>query len=276
MYIQLIELYRTFKRPDELARASVETALDRLESFWESEVPRAGEPGAIGWAAWEAAGCPEAIPIPSRVIMGTTDDSDPYARWANEECLTDSSTQVPLRSFDDEAANDPYSTILFSDLRPLLVDLTYTGSKQAFRLLWLSFLGLHLPGFCATLSGDPNDSSDDRWSATHLANSDFLDRLFPEDSTSNRVTSDSYAGVLVGRERPYAHAFGPVKQWSFDVVGTFDVVADGRCRLWSREDARVVELGLVREVFRQCRLSDKDTEWDLLRLAFEGAIDPKQ
>lgn len=246
--------------------------LDRLESFWESEVPRIGEMNATGWAAWEANGHPEAIPIPSRAASRSAVE-DPYARWALEELQVN---RMPLRSFDDEAADDPYATILFSDVRPLLVNFTYPGSKQAFRLMWISFLGLHMPGFSATLSTEPDSPSDDRWSAAYLTTSDLLGRLFPAELASNRITADSHSGVLVGRERPYTHAFGPIKQWSFDTLGGMDALAGGRCRLWSQEDVRAVDVSIVREVFQQCRSSDRDVEWDSLRVAFEGAIDTKQ
>ena len=156
------------------------------------------------------------------------------------------------------------------------MDLTYLGSKQAFRLLWLSFLGLHIPGFSATLSDETNSFSDDGWSATYLTHHEFLDRFFPKESATCRITSDSFSGVLVGRERSCAHSFGPVKHWSFDVLGAMDIASGGRCRLWSREDVRAVDVSLVRRVFQHCRLADREVEWDLLHLAFEGAVDPKQ
>ncbi|KIP12478.1 hypothetical protein PHLGIDRAFT_97829 [Phlebiopsis gigantea 11061_1 CR5-6] len=266
----------TFKRPEALDRATFGDVLNRLESFWESEVPRVGEPNATGWAAWEANGCPDAVPIPSRAASRSTVIEDPYVRWAAEELQVDYSSRMPLRSFDDEAANDPHSTILFSDIRPVLVNLTHVGSRQAFRLMWISFLGLHIPGFSATLSSESDCPSDDRWSAAHLTTSHLLDKLFPEESASNRITADSHSGVLVGRERLYTHAFGPIKQWSFDVLGGVDAVAGGRCRLWSSEDVRAVDASHIREVFQQCRLSDRDAEWDSLRIAFEGAVDPKR
>lgn len=267
---------RAFHKPQDLEDASLDTVFDRLESFWESEVPRAGEAGAIGWAAWEASGCPEAIPIPSRAPPRVAADSDPYSRWASEELLVDRSSQMPLRSFDDEANNDPYSTILFSDIRPLLVNLSHTGSRQAFRLIWLSFLGLHLPGFSMTLATEPTNADDYRWSATHLTANTFVDRLFPEDSSARYITADSFYGVAVGRERVYTHPFGPVKQWSLDAIDPLDAPFGGLCRLWTREDMQKADQSLVRYIFSQCRLSEQDEDWDILRLAFEGAIDPKQ
>lgn len=130
----------TFNRPQELINAPFSTVLDRLETFWESEVPRAGEPNASGWTAWEAAGCLDSMPGPSRITPRAAKVADLYARWAAEESTKDSNFQLPTRSFEED--DDPYSTILFSDLRPLLVNLTYSGVKQAFRLIWLSFLGL--------------------------------------------------------------------------------------------------------------------------------------
>lgn len=251
--------------------------LDRLEAFWESEVPRLGEPGATGWAAWEAAGSPEAVPGPSRVSPRPPKLSDPFARWAAQELIEDDNLQMPSRSFDEEECNDPYSTILFSDIRPLLVRLTYPGSKQAFRLTWLSFLGLHFPGFSPTLSADPLDSTDDKWTNAHLKTPPFLRAIFPDDSPSKRITADSAAGILVGRERSYSSAFCPVKDWSLDAVDVMEGAIAGKYRIWMNEDAQAVtDYGLVREVFQQCTMPGRDAQWDILRLAFETLLDSKQ
>lgn len=80
----------------------METILDRLELFWESEVARAGEPGADGWAAWEAAGYPETSPGSSRVVPRSSKTTDPYTRWAAEELMQDQSLQFSARSSDED------------------------------------------------------------------------------------------------------------------------------------------------------------------------------
>lgn len=265
----------TFHRPAELAGAPQSVILDRLESFWESEVPRVGEAYASGWADWEAAGSPDAIPGPSRRISRQPSVEDPYVRWATEERLEDDTLPLPTRSFDDESSDDPYSTVLFSDLRPLLFDLRSAGSRQAFRLMWLEFLGLHLPGFATSLSADPANSADDKWCSMHMNSPTFLARLFPDESSFARITADAQSGVLVGRERRHRDAFGPVKEWPMNTVDAAEAPVGGRCTMWSQTDLPTDHTVALREVFIQCKMTDRDTQWDVLRLAFEGALDAK-
>ncbi|GJE85747.1 NRDE-2, necessary for RNA interference-domain-containing protein [Phanerochaete sordida] len=266
----------TFHRPSELVGAPFNTALDRLELFWESEVPRTGELHATGWADWESSGSPEAVPGPSRRTTRLPGIAEPYVRWASEERLEDSSLPFPARSFDNESSDDPYATILFNDLRPLLFELTFGGSKQAFRLMWLEFIGLHLPGFSTSLSAEPTDSTDDKWCNSHFFSLTFLARLFPDESSSARITADAHNGVLVGREQHHGTAFGPVKEWTMDVVDPAEAPIGGRCAMWSHEDIPEDHTLLVRMIFEQCKLLDGDAQWDILRLAFEGAVDAKQ
>lgn len=95
----------TFKRPHDLASSSFETTLDRLEAFWESEVARAGEPEAKGWAAWETAGCPDVDAGPSRPVPTRSAGHDPYSRWATDELVLDKSLILPCRSFDEETSS---------------------------------------------------------------------------------------------------------------------------------------------------------------------------
>ena len=249
--------------------------LDRLGVFWESEAPRAGEPEALGWAAWEGAGCPDSVSGPSRVMPRSPKVADPYVRWAAAESDQDQNLYLPARSSEECTNDDPYSVILFSDLRPLLVNLTCPGAKQAFRLLWLSFLGLHIPGFAVTLSSDPSGYTDDRWCANHLTTPALMDALFPQELATRRITADSHSGVLVGRERFHPQPFSPVKYWTFDVLDPLAGVANGKYMMWTRADVDFPNPTVIREVFQQCRLPGKDAAWDILRLAFEGAMDLK-
>lgn len=245
-----------------------------LEDFWDSEFPRVGEPGATGWAAWETSGRPtyqHSNTSPRKLPESRM--SDPLSRWATMELIADRSSQLPTRSTDEENDSDPYSTILFSDIRPLLTTLSSPRAKHTFRLAWLCFLGLHIPGFSASLSPD---NSDDRWSYTHLTAPSYISSIFPtEENVRLRITADAQAGVVVGREREYTSAFGPVKGWGYGAVRPLDDIMDGK-HMWMDEDARAVHQTLAREVFRQCRLSNEDREWDVLAIAFEAAVNPKR
>ncbi|KAH9947908.1 NRDE-2, necessary for RNA interference-domain-containing protein [Amylocystis lapponica] len=266
----------TFRAPSTLVIAPLARQLDALEEFWEAEVPRIGEVGATGWAKWEASGRPLYIPESSVPIAAdsTISDADPYTRWAAAETLADQTHQLPTRTLSSGAdESDPYATILFSDLRPLLFLVRSPRAQDALRLIWLAFLGLHVPGFTATFAG-AGESTDDRWTCAHLVTPARLAEIFPA-GLASRVTADAQAGVLVGREREYASAFGPVRSWGYGVLGPLEGVRGGEWRMWMKEDVSGVDANLVREIFRQCRTRAEDPEWDVLVLAFEAAVNLK-
>ena len=146
----MLSVLRLYKKPDELVTAVFSEQLESLEAFWESELPRLGEEGALGWAAWESSGRPENDREPApRTERPHAQIQDPYARWAHEESQVDRSQDLPARSTSDD---DPYAVIFFSDIQPFLLDLRSGHSIEVFRLMWLSFTGLHIPGFSASLS----------------------------------------------------------------------------------------------------------------------------
>ena len=148
----LIMPIRTFSTPQHLTGASFEDQLNALEDFWDSEVPRIGEPGALGWAAWEASNRADQPPPTTK---GTEDDiriPDAYAKWAASETAADRAHALSLRSTDDDESADPYAVVLFSDIRPHLFPLRTQPAKDTFRRIWLAFVGLHVPGFVASLS----------------------------------------------------------------------------------------------------------------------------
>ncbi|EED80436.1 predicted protein, partial [Postia placenta Mad-698-R] len=251
--------------------------LDALEEFWEAEVLRTGEPGAKGWAHWHDTDHQAEPPAARQIPEPTTVEVDPYRRWAALESIADRTHHLPSRSFDESADADPYATILFSDIRPLLLPLRSVQAKRTFRLIWLAFLGLHIPGYLPTLSAVPSENADDRWAYGHFVSPAYLDSIIPRDnlSAATRITADAQAGVLIGREREFTSAFGPVKSWGYDVLGPLEGTTDARWRMWMAEDVAGIDHSLVREVFAQCRTGD-DAEWEILSLTFEAACSAKE
>lgn len=251
--------------------------MQSLEAFWESEVLRAGEVNALGWAAWESSGRPEGDEIlPGIPQTPPSGIHDPYSRWAYEESRADRVRNMPTRSSVDIETSDPYATILFSDIQPLLLDLKSSQAKQTFRLIWLSFVGLHIPGFASSLSQDPADNRDDRWSSTAFSSSHCISSLFPRDTGLKLLTSDAQAGVIVGRERDQSSPFGPIKQWGFHALNPLERIGSVPWGTWANGDVTDVDETLAREIFRQCRMPGPDTDWDTLNLAFEAAINLKK
>ncbi|KAI0304761.1 NRDE-2, necessary for RNA interference-domain-containing protein [Russula brevipes] len=264
-----------------LHQITFEEQMNNLEEYWELEAPRIGEPGSTGWAEWYVAGKPERTPTlaPSSTRSNSAavaiSLSDPYQRWAHEEMGIDEPLRRPLRSIDPDAELDPYATILFSDVRPFLFALTSNRSKNLFRLMWLSHLGLHVPGLEAMAgAGD-----DDRWAQLHLISKAYIGAIFPHSTDAQISMAESHAGVLVGGEKHYMDSFGPIKNWSYRCIGPLEAseFRNGKARwaMWAKEDIAGVDVEFVRNVFEQCRMGDDDVEWDLLTLAFEAAVDVK-
>lgn len=247
-----------------------------LEDFWDSECPRLGEEGAEGWAAWYSAK-KDAPPLSSEAtLLPNIPDLDLYRQWANEELQADTKMYLPTRTVSDTL--DPYSTVLLADIRPMLIDIQGQRAKHGFRMAWLSFLGLHIPGF--SLSSDENDW-DDRWNSGYLTSPYYLRSLFPSESTQKNLLPDSAAGVIVGRERSYSNPFGPIRHWGCDVSCPLDLSSGEPGRLpprtlWTADEIGDVDAKIVRRLFMSLRFNQGDPKWDILALAFEMAFSPKR
>ncbi|KAG0696046.1 NRDE-2, necessary for RNA interference-domain-containing protein [Suillus ampliporus] len=262
----------TFEVPQSLYGLPLEMQLESLEEFWESEIPRAGEPGAKGWADWISCGRPDSSGSPLMAVaqMDVDDQSsDPYVQWHRDELRADRASHVPARSADERSESDPYATVLLSDIKALLLPLRTEGAKNAFRLIWLSVLGLHIPGLAETLS---QGSWDDRWSYTYLSSFSRLDLIFPATAGERQLIADSRAGTLIGREREFSSAFGPVKEWSRDVLGPLEWIGKEKWRMWTAVDLQGIDQDFVRAVFKQLKCGSEDYEWDIYALAFEAAL----
>ncbi|KAG6841933.1 hypothetical protein C0991_005113 [Blastosporella zonata] len=237
------------------------TQLQHLESFWESELPRIGEFGSRGWAAWASnRGQDEPTASVTKLDAESIVELDPYRQWAAEELRMDKISFLPSRSTDD--MDDPYSTILFSDIRPLLISLTSASAKNAFRIAWLSLAGLHIPGFSLTTSASSEINWDDRWNLSHLTQRSYLNALFPSSLAQNYLRSESAAGVIIGREKEYASRVSEKGK-------TNDVI------MWRNQDVEDLDHSFIRRLFADLRLGADDTDWDILMLAFEASLNVK-
>ncbi|KAG2154714.1 NRDE-2, necessary for RNA interference-domain-containing protein [Suillus clintonianus] len=265
----------TFEVPQSLYGLPHESQLESLEEFWESEVPRAGEPGAKGWGDWMSCGRPDNPVSPLKAVpqMDVDDQlKDPYVQWHHDELCADRTSRVPARSVDTRSESDPYATVLLSDIKALLLPIRTEGAKNAFRLIWLSILGLHIPGLSETLS---QGSWDDRWSFTYLSSFSRLESIFPAAAGQRQLIADSHAGTLIGREREFSNAFGPIKEWSRNALGPLEWVGEEKWRMWVAADLQEIDKEFVRAVFSQLRCGSEDYEWDIYALAFEAALNIK-
>ncbi|KAF8973700.1 NRDE-2, necessary for RNA interference-domain-containing protein [Flammula alnicola] len=266
-----------FNPPANISKMALQAQLNELEDFWDSEVSRLGEDGARGWASWYSSKTDQnSVPTSQASQPSTIPDLDPYRQWASQELQADRKMFLPLRS--DSDTSDPYSTVLFADIRSMMLNIKYRRAKHAFRMAWLSFLGLHVPGL--SLAGSHELDWDDRWNLGHLTSPYYLNAIFPSDANQNALLTDAVAGVVIGRERQHATSFGPVRCWGKDVSGPLDLSSTDPGKplhkgIWTMEDVLNTDENITRKLFTALRIDHDDSEWDTLALAFETAISPK-
>jgi hypothetical protein len=102
---------------------TAESALASFADFWESEVPRIGEPGAKGWRHFVEAG--EDMADPPEAGSGkpgeTPKTADPFKAWAAAEQQAAEKARMPARTLDEGTEDDPFRVVMFSDIKDFLV-----------------------------------------------------------------------------------------------------------------------------------------------------------
>ena len=126
--------------------SSHEATVSLFEKFWDSEVPRIGEEGAEGWASFSRKqGEP---PQPRTETADDLEDSKGHWKsWIASERRHSLLSRNPARTIDDIEENDPYRIILFSDIRPFLIDPPSLAGQQLILDAFSAFC--YLPPFGA-------------------------------------------------------------------------------------------------------------------------------
>ena len=127
-------------------KLSDEATVAMFEKFWDSEVPRIGEDGAEGWASFlQKHGKP---PQPrTEIVDDLKYNKNHWKSWLASERKHSWLSRNPARTVDDIAKNDPYRIILFSDIRPFLIDPPSPAGQQLILDAFLAFCSL--PPFAA-------------------------------------------------------------------------------------------------------------------------------
>ena len=144
----LLEL--TFFRPPGLE--GDEKLKSEFQDFWESEVPRFGEPDAQGWQQFVHSGEEAVAPEPHRYTHQAEDSRDSYKAWANAERSQGQEARVPARTMDEGTEHDPFRVVMYSDIESFLFIVPQRMIRDASRQIidaFLVFLGLP-PFFCST------------------------------------------------------------------------------------------------------------------------------
>ncbi|KAK5107520.1 hypothetical protein LTR62_001050 [Meristemomyces frigidus] len=138
----------------------VSEALQMLEEFWDSEVPRIGERRAKGWACTVNEGTRETRTARMAVRKPVPDVPKEcnIQRPLLDESLAMENLQLPATDDNDVDMDDPFCYIMFSDLRKIIELLTESPPAETLISAFLSFCGLPpLPGSSTSSSSWQSD-----------------------------------------------------------------------------------------------------------------------
>ena len=115
-----------------------EATVSMFEQFWDSEVPRIGEEDAGGWASFfqRQGRAPQPRTEPAD---GLNHSKDYWNLWLASEKRQNLLSRTPARTVDDIEVNDPYRIILFSDIRPFLIDPPSPAGQQLILDAFIAF-----------------------------------------------------------------------------------------------------------------------------------------
>lgn len=169
-----------------------------FEDFWESEVPRIGEQGAMGWDHFARTGGPD---VPEPAVAGEEVSSasrDVYKAWAVEEVHREKQARMPSRTLDETNEDDPYGIVMFSDIKDLLFAIPRGVLGEVKGELIDAFLAFcHLPGLSKgrAWETDPFVAPVDRAFSDEIANT-FSTRnshLPPEEGSDSSKPPPNFA-----------------------------------------------------------------------------------
>ncbi|KAL2074595.1 hypothetical protein VTL71DRAFT_8373 [Oculimacula yallundae] len=116
----LLEL--NFNAPEQTLTKSA--SLDSFKDFWESEVPRIGEEGSLGWRSFVANNTDIEIPdTMTDEVDDSLNNANIFATWSAAERIRMKCSQNPARTMDEVVEDDPYRVIMFTDIEDFLIQL---------------------------------------------------------------------------------------------------------------------------------------------------------
>ncbi|WVQ77105.1 hypothetical protein IAR50_006788 [Cryptococcus sp. DSM 104548] len=253
------------------------SVLSSFEEWWDSEAPRIGEPGSLGWRHTPPTTPPP--PTPPRELTVYTSDN-PHERWLEAEQHAARISARPGRATDlsIEEEDDPFRIIVFSDISSFLFPVFSPEVQLQLIYAFLTFLGLPFtpPGVSsgAKGNGDPHL----RWALS--ANSTARSCFWPAKPSIKRIPWQTVGGEPMDPERPL-HTTSPftcpIKNWAQSRSTLF--AKTGGSGGWFRDVERVdlegVDEELVKEVFRLMGPVVPDPGFTLAGLAVEAARLPK-
>lgn len=156
--------------------------VDLFKEFWESEVPRIGEAGALGWRHFVAN--PESSEPPGPAIDEEAecplDGKHLFRDWAKGERSRQEASHLPARTMDEVVEDDPFRVILASDIEPLLMPLDLHSEN-----LRASLLNAFLLFSCLPPIGNLGHPPSEDWLSDQFIEADNFKHQFVSSKQEN-------------------------------------------------------------------------------------------
>jgi hypothetical protein len=107
-----------FFRPSNIE--SDKWAIDILGEFWETELPRIGEPEARGLSHYAETGQGEPVEPVNEQPSDTASSRDSYKAWGFIERSRSKKARMPARALDEGTDDDPFRVVIFTDIENLM------------------------------------------------------------------------------------------------------------------------------------------------------------
>ncbi|WWD09643.1 hypothetical protein V865_007771 [Kwoniella europaea PYCC6329] len=277
MFQAIMEI--TFFKPDHLRTSSssahirYDDVLDEFEGFWDTEAPRIGESGSKGWKNT----APSAVPSAQVLKPLKHSSENPYEKWLEAELHAESNYSMPGRATDlnEEVEDDPYHTILFSDIRPFLFRINSPEVRLQLIYAFLTFLGLPFTPPDVPSSSPATNDPHLQWTLAH--NPAKRNSFWPPRQSSKRLPWQTIGGEPMdpARTRGLDDPFeSPVKCW---LQNRSTIL--GRKGRWFTDlnpiDIAILDVDLITNVFGILRPLVPDPAFTLASFAFETAVSAK-
>ncbi|KXJ97697.1 NRDE-2, necessary for RNA interference-domain-containing protein [Microdochium bolleyi] len=131
----------TFCRPTSSTLGEHAALFMLFQEFWDSEVPRFGEAGSMGWANFAKDHSQSEPPEPHQLKAWSPPPTrDAYKAWAATERWKSKGAAISARTLDEGAEDDPFRVVLFPDIEDLLLWIPSSAISNVKALLVNAFL----------------------------------------------------------------------------------------------------------------------------------------
>jgi len=156
--------------------STLASRLDSLEHFWDAEVPRIGEMGALGWQQFAQNNGLQLDRHCRSETLTSLKNEQLFRRFACEEIKQLQKLHLPATSDNGSMSEDPFRFVMFSDIRSIVETLPDELPVRPLINAFLTFM--HLPPVAWDTSGSElRDDTADQY-LRHLSGSDRLGMRF--------------------------------------------------------------------------------------------------